>query len=47
MADETVVQRTHRQPPPIRDVKLAVLRRKIGVVFQGVLVFGRSIAENS
>ena len=30
----------------IRDVKLAALRQNIGVVFQEVLLFNRSIAEN-
>ena len=30
----------------IRDIKLAGLRRNIGVVFQEALLFNRSIAEN-
>jgi ATP-binding cassette, subfamily B, beta-glucan exporter len=30
----------------IRDIKLAALRRNIGVVFQETLLFNRSIAEN-
>ena len=30
----------------IRDIKLAALRRNIGVVFQEALLFNRSIAEN-
>ena len=30
----------------IRDVKLASLRRNIGVIFQEPLLFNRSVAEN-